>query len=263
MRAYSLPAILFVMACSANAQLPDASPDTAGSDPGPELTMARLPEAPEISSSLDLHTAWSIDAAGEGGQRTAPAMAGRYDKYIAAGQTAPKLSASDKVVLGLRDAVSPFSALGWVSAASYEQIVNGSPNYGQTGKGYAQRLGAAAARDVSEGIFTDSILSPVLHEDPRYYRMGPSHNFVKRLFYAGTRPLITRTDGGRLTPNFALLGGELAGSALTPAYYPPLNRSFTEVTKTFGGSVGSTALGLVMTEFFGGVFGNLHIKSTQ
>lgn len=187
-------------------------------------------------------------------------MAGRYAKYIGAGQSAPKLTVHDKVVLGLRDAVSPFSALSWVSAAAFEQVTDGSPNYGQTGKGFAQRLGAAAARNVSEGIFTDSILSPVLHEDPRYYRMGPGHNFVKRLVYAGTRPLITRTDGGRTTPNFALLGGELAGSALTQAYYPPLNQGFTEVAKTFGGSVGSTALGCVMTEFFPAVFGSMHTK---
>jgi hypothetical protein len=130
-------------------------------------------------------------------------------------------------------------------------VTDGSPNYGSNGRGFAQRLGAAAARDSSEGIFSDSILAPVLHEDPRYYRMGPGRNFFVRLIYSGTRPLITRTDGGHLTPNFAQLGGNLAGSALTQAYYPQLNRGATQVLETFGGSIGGSAIGDVVSEFYG------------
>lgn len=223
------------------------------------ISSSSLPDAPDAVTSRSVpeeQVFTSVDI-----QHQPLKMAGRYDKYIAAGQPAPRLNAHDKVILGVRDAVSPFSAVGWVIAAGYAQAVNGSPNYGQTGKGFAQRLGAAAARSSSEGIFGDSVLAPILHEDPRYYKMGSGHNFVKRLVYAGTRPLITRTDGGRSTPNFSLLGGELAGAALTQAYYPPLNRGFTEVARTFGGSVGSTALGFVVTEFLADTLQVFHLKS--
>jgi hypothetical protein len=186
--------------------------------------------------------------------------ASHTQKFIEPGQAVPKLDTGDKVLLGLRDAVSPFSAVGWLASAGYEQALNGSPNYGTDRGAFGQRLGAAALRDATEGIFTDSVLSPVFHEDPRYYRLGPSHNFLIRLVYAGTRPLIGRTDGGRTTPYFASLGGNLAGSALASAYYPPVNRGFTQTMETFGGSLGGSAVGDVVSEFFDDLIHLVHPK---
>jgi hypothetical protein len=170
-------------------------------------------------------------------------------KYIEPGQIAPRITPGDKILLGLRDSVSPLSALGWVATSGYEQILNGSPNYGTDWGAYGQRLGAATIRDATEGVFSDSVMSPLMHEDPRYYRMGPSHNFFVRLVYSGTRPIFTRTDGGRTSPNFALLAGTLAGSALTNTYYPQLNRGPTQTLETFGGSLGGSAVGYVVSEF--------------
>jgi hypothetical protein len=185
-------------------------------------------------------------------------MASHTDKYIAPGQPVPTLTVGNKVLLGIKDAVSPFSAIGWVLSAGYEQATNGSPNYGTNSTAFAQRFGAATARDVSEGIFSDSIMASVLHEDPRYYRMGPGHNLIHRLVYAGTRTIITRTDNGRTTPNFAFLAGNLGGSYLTKTYYPALNQTNTEVFKTFGGSIGGSALGFVASEFISGAFNIFH-----
>jgi hypothetical protein len=188
-------------------------------------------------------------------------MAGHLDKYIEPGQRVPQLRVGDKILLGFRDAASPLSAVGWIVTAGWAQLVNGSPNYGTNRIAFAQRFGAAAARDSSEGIFTDSIMAPVFHEDPRYYKMGPGHNFIKRAAYAATRPLITRTDGGHTTINLAFLSGNLAGSALTQAYYPPVNRGFSQVLQTFGGSIGGGALGFVASEFLGDILHVFHKKS--
>ncbi len=240
-----------------------AQADASGSTPPATTSEASLPDSPGASSSLAAATAPS-DAAAAPGAPIAPA--GRYDAVIAPGQTAPALSTHDKVILGLKDSVSPFSAVAWVINAGYEQATDGSPNYGYDGRSggkvFVQRLGAAAARDVSQDIFTDSVLAPILHEDPRYYRVGNRKNFIYRLFYAGTRPIFTRTDGGHTTINFAQLGGNLAGSVLTQAYYPPPNTSFTESMKTFGGSVGGSALGDLVSEFFSGTFAALHLGSS-
>ena len=78
--------------------------------------------------------------------------------------------------------------------------MNSSPNYGDRCWAFGQRLGAAAARGVSEGVFSNSLFAPLFHEDPRYYIMGPGHSFFKRLVYAGTRSIITRTDSGKTHP---------------------------------------------------------------
>lgn len=224
--------------------LVSSSADGSGWDAG------NLPEAPVAASAGE----------GAGQARGTVRMAGPLDDTIDTGETAPRLRVGDKILMGMRSSVTPFAALGWVVSAGYEQATNGSPNYGQTGKGFAQRLGAAAARDSSETIFSTSVMAPILHEDPRYYRMGAGHNVIHRAFYAATRTLVTRTDGGRTTANFAFLTGNLEGSALTQLYYPPGNRNLGEVLSTFGGSIGGSALGNLVTEFIGGSGSILHLK---
>lgn len=264
-RTAALTAATVFFSCGAFAQSTDSTLVAAAE---PVATLPDSPGAlaspaqPVFSSSLD-----TLPEAPEGGAQsnkgTKPPtgkVVGPYDKYIEPGEIAPKLTAHDKVVLGIKDAISPLSAAGWLISAGYEQATNGTPNYPQTGKGFAQRLGAAAARDASEGIFGDSILSPILHEDPRYYRMGPGHNFFKRATYSATRAIFVRTDGGRQTINFGNLGGNLGGSALTQLYYPSVNRSFDEVAKTFGGSVGGSALGFLASEFFPDILQAVHLQ---
>ncbi len=90
--------------------------------------------------------------------------------------------------------------------------------------------------------------------------MGKGHSIFKRGIYAGTRSIITRTDSGRTTPNFSLLAGNAAGSALTITYYPSQNTSFKEVAETFSGSIGSSAIGFVVDEFIIDAMVDLHIK---
>ncbi len=174
-------------------------------------------------------------------------------RHIQPGQAAPELSPGDKLLLGVRDIVSPFALAGWVGSAGYEQVSDTSPNYGVDRGAFGQRLAAAAVRGTTEGFLSNGVMAAVTREDPRYYRLGPAHNPVVRVVYAVTRPLITRTDDGHAAPNFALLAGNLAGSALTNAYYPPQNRGAKQTLATFGGSLKGSALGNVIAEFFGDV----------
>jgi hypothetical protein len=226
-----------------------------------------LPDSPGFSSSLSTDAASSpTEAAGfsfdpSSGTRSKPV--GRYHMVVLPNEIAQPMSVHDKVVGGILDAASPFSAIGWVVSAGWEQATNGSPNYGTNGRAFAQRLGASAARDSSETIFSESIFAPLFHEDPRYYKMGRGHGFVKRVVYAGTRVLITKTDGGRTTPNLALLAGNAAGAALTVTYYPPKNTTFSEVASTFGGSLGGSALGFVVTEFLSDALQAVHLKKAE
>jgi hypothetical protein len=179
---------------------------------------------------------------------------------IAPNEIASPMPVGDKIVGGLKDSVSLFSAVGWVFSAGWEQATNGSPNYGTNSTAFGKRLGASAGRNVSETVFTDAIFAPIFHEDPRYYIMGRGNNFFKRAIYAGTRTIITRTDGGHSTPNFALLAGNAAGAALTVTYYPDKNTTFSEVAQTFGGSIGGSALGFVVTEFISDALQYAHLK---
>jgi hypothetical protein len=218
-----------------------------------------LPDAP--SSTLVSSSAVPVEGYSFGGQTRPtklPRQASPFAKTIEPGEVARKLTIGDKILLGVRENATYTAVGGWLLSAAYEQAVNGAPNYGQTGKGFAQRLGAAAARNASENIFSDSVIAPIMHQDPRYYRLGPGHNFFKRVVYSGTRGIITRTDGGHTTFNFSNVGGDLGGSALTQWYYPPINRSFTQVMQTWGGSIGGDAVGYLFAEFLPNGLGIFH-----
>ena len=181
-------------------------------------------------------------------------------KYIPAGWTAQPLTAHDKVVLAFKDSYSPFSFLGIIFSAGYSHAVNGQPNYGTDKGAFGERLGATAIRDTSEQLFTDAVFSPMLHEDPRYYVEGSQYNFFHRVIYAGTRPIITRTDSGKSTPNFALLLGYGAASAISYSYYPAINQNAKDTVATFGGGLAGAAIGDLVSEFSDEFLVKLHLK---
>jgi hypothetical protein len=187
-------------------------------------------------------------------------IAPKYTKYIPAGYRGQTLTGRDKFIVGVRDLYSPSTFLGEIVTAGYSQVLNGQPNYGTDKGAFGQRLGASALRDISEGLFTDSILSPVFHEDPRYYVEGPRYNFFHRTFYAATRPIITRTDSGKSTINAATLVGYAGASALSYTYYPEINKNFQDTAATFGGALAGDAIGFFVSEFTDDVLQALHIE---
>lgn len=225
-----------------------------------------LPDAPSFrgesssSDAADLNAReFSVSALKTTtGSATRP-MASPTQSIIQPGQTAPALTAGDKGLLGVRSAFSLTSAAGWFISAGWEQLTNGSPNYGTDKGAFGERLGAAAIRSSSEDILSQSLMANVFREDPRYYRMGPGNNLFSRGIYAATRPLITRTDSGHKSANLALLTGNLMGAALTNAYYPKVNRNAKDTMRTFGGSIGGAAIGDLVSEFFGDALHLIHL----
>lgn len=185
----------------------------------------------------------------------------RYSKYIPAGAAAPQIHGREKLILGARDLYSAGNFLDMVFSAGWEQLTNSEPNYGTNREAFGQRVGAAAIRETSEGILTDGVFSVMLHEDPRYFVLGPKYSLVHRTLYAITRPLITRNSSdGRATVNGALILGYAASAALTDTYYPQSNRNFHDTISTFGGSIGGAALGFALDEFSSQLLEAVHLK---
>jgi hypothetical protein len=230
--------------CAATPLCAHAQSSESGSIDGPSNEV--LPDAPEPADAV-MVSAQEANQASRIPARTHETT--HHDRLIDPTEIAPKVNAFDKMVMGFEGAVSPYAVVGWVGISTYEQAFDRSPNYGQTGKGYVQRLGAAAARDSSEGIFTYALYSPIFHTDPRYYVLGPGHGFAHRAAYAISRVLVTKTDAGGQTVNFALLSGNLTGAAITQTYYPAGNRNLEQVMTTFGTSLGGAAFGYLFDEF--------------
>lgn len=214
---------------------------------------------PETAATLDRAASPQSGSAHPSPGTPPPQVAPIHMKYIPPGWAAQEpLPVRDKVLLGFRDLYNPLNFAAMFASAGYEQALNGQPNYGTDRGAFGERLGAAAIRETTQGVFTDSVFSPLLHEDPRYYIEGPQHGFLHRTLYAITRPLITRTDSGHNSVNGALLLGYAASSALSYAYYPQINKNFHDTAATFGGGIGGAALGFFVSEFSGDLSHMLH-----
>jgi hypothetical protein len=240
---------IYVISPSAVGKLAAPAPINA---PEPQSAVEDL-----AGESISASTAVPLDE--PGGYQVAPI----HRKYILPDMRAQPLRARDKIMIGLQDTYSPMNFGGMLVAAGYEQLRNGQPNYGTDRGAFGERLGAAAIRDTAQGVLTDAVYAPLLHEDPRYYVEGPQHGVVHRALYALTRPLITRTDSGRTAINGALLLGYASSSILDNAYYPQVNRNIRDTSEAFGGSVGGSALGFLLTEFTASLWSDLHSGHKQ
>lgn len=215
---------------------------------------ANLPDAPQPETAVAQDAETHTLAPGQG------PIAPLYWKYIPAGYVPQKIDARDKVMIGFRDLYSAGNFAAMFLSAGYEQLTNTEPHYGTDRGAFGERLGAAAVRESSEGLFTDAVFAPLLHQDPRYFEEGPSYGVVHRIVYAATRVVETRDDSGHESLNGSLLLGYAASSALTTAYYPSVDRKPGDPFATYVGALGGAALGFVVDEFTDQVLQKLHLE---
>ena len=124
------------------------------------------------------------------------------------------LTSCGKWRLYIKDKTDPFT-FGWVAfEAGIAQANNDLPGYGQGAAGYAKRFGSGLASEAAGGFFGTFLFPSVLHQDPRYYRLG-SGPFKKRFGHALIRPILTHKDSGGRAFNWSGILGTIATSSLS------------------------------------------------
>ncbi|MGA3159916.1 MAG: hypothetical protein ABSC77_01780 [Terracidiphilus sp.] len=89
--------------------------------------------------------------------------------------------------------------------------------------------------DKTDGTYLGAWLLPsLIHEDTRFYALGNGHNIAIRALYVISRQGVTRTYGGRQTPNIAGLGGKVLTQVVSRTYYPTSATSFSVLATKFG-----------------------------
>jgi hypothetical protein len=114
---------------------------------------------------------------------------------------------------------------------------------------FLKRFGATLGDDVSQNFFADFVLASALHEDTRYVRKGPSRRMWPRIGYAISRAVITRTDSGDTTFNWANVIGCAMSAGLSNAYYPAVSRTPSVGAVNWGTNVAGAGLSNLMPEF--------------
>lgn len=134
--------------------------------------------------------------------------------------------------------------------AAVSQETHSAPLYGRHWRNYPKRFGASVGDIVSQNFFGDFLLASAFHEDTRYVRRGPRHRLLPRVGYAISRSVITRTDDGSQTFNFANVLGIAMSAGLSNAYYPARSRTLDETAANWGTSLGASGLVNLMPEFW-------------
>ncbi len=176
---------------------------------------------------------------------------------VVAGDSICPLTAHDKFTHFLRDAVSPITFAGAAAAAGVSQATNSDPAFGQGGRAYIRRFGAAVADTESRRFFADFMFPTLLHEDPRYFRKA-SGGAGARIGYALSRVLVTRRDSGASSFNFSEVLGVLASSGLSNAYLRERERTGSKTMQRAGVSFGIDAGFNVLREFLPGIWRKVH-----
>jgi hypothetical protein len=160
------------------------------------------------------------------------------------------ISSKQKFLIGLKDSFDwPVYLTGGAFAALY-QIEDQNPSFGQGMKGYARRYGTALADQVIGNMMTESFMPALLHQDPRYFRIGRSHgSAMHRAVYAATRIFVSRTDSGGKQFNYSEWLGNSAAVAISNAYYPD-TRTVGDNIERLGIACATDAFSQVMKEFW-------------
>lgn len=143
----------------------------------------------------------------------------------------------------------PFTFVFTSITASIEQATNEKAGYGQGTMGFAKRYGADFTDGFTNELFVAGVFPSLMHEDPRYYRLGHGSAF-KRTAYALSRILIARSDSGTTRFNSSEFLGNLTSGALSMTYYPQDQRSIGGVFTRMSVQIGYDSLFNVLKEFY-------------
>jgi len=160
------------------------------------------------------------------------------------------LRVRDKWLLFVKESVDPFTFASAAAGAGISQWHNNDPKYGIGFSAYMQRFGAAQADITTQNFFSDALLAPLFHEDPRYFRQGPTKTVLRRIAYSLSRVIVTRRDSGKDGFSFSGVLGTAMGIGLSNAYYPPGSRTRGEMESRLVTSFSSSALGNLLPEFW-------------
>jgi hypothetical protein len=170
------------------------------------------------------------------------------------------LTTRQKWDLAWKETEDPFNIVSGLLTAGFSQMGNETPKYGEGWGAYAKRAAAAQGDFASQNFFSAGLFATVLHQDPRYFRMGPEEGIIHRVVYSVSRLGIARQDSGKLAFNGSNIFGMILGIAASNAYYPAASRTGTVMVGRLGTSLMGGAIGNLMSEFWPDVQKLIHRK---
>lgn len=170
-------------------------------------------------------------------------------RSVSVDQKLPPLTTRDKFKLTLEDSFDYSSFIYVGILAGVSQTEGSYPEFHTGAPAYARYYWHNFADTVDGNLMTEFLLPAATREDPRYYTLGRG-DFIKRTGYSVSRLFLTRTDGGKTTPNFSEIIGNGAAAGISGLYYPSRERTWTKTGQRWVTQVGLDGFSNLIKEFW-------------
>lgn len=198
-----------------------ANPESSSQKQPPEQNVGQQPENPHALAQQQLKE--------EEKQRVAGVLPSFSTSYRF---DAVPLTAAQKFQLGFRTLIDPATFATALLTGGYREINDGESGFEWGAEGYWERAGAGYLDAFDSTMIGNALLPTLLHQDPRYFRLGHG-SVLHRVLYASATSFIARGDKTRRwQPNYSNVMGNVIAGEISNFYYPSGDISNWEVTLT-------------------------------
>jgi hypothetical protein len=177
---------------------------------------------------------------------------------VDAGPVRP-LTSGQKGLLAAKAVIDPFNLITIVGFSGIYVASNAHSAYGPGFAGWGRVIGYSLAEDI-QGEFTGTYLIPSLvHEDPRYHRMGVGRPFLLRFKHAVIHTVISQHDDGTLMPNYATLINYPLSAEISNLYVPGIGPNAKDTFERVAVGYATDPVGALVAEFLPDVAKRIHI----
>lgn len=159
------------------------------------------------------------------------------------------LTAKEKFKIGAEDAFDTYSIPLAALLAAIAQAKNDDASWGQGWLPYGKRLAAGYGDTVIGSFMTTGVFPSLLHEDPRYFRLGTGTKKA-RSWYALKRIMVIRNDRGGTEFNFSEFGGNAAAAGLSLTYHSKAEANFSSWAGDYGTQIAIDVVANQCKEFW-------------
>ena len=136
---------------------------------------------------------------------------------------AVSLTAGQKIELAFRSSVDPATfGIAFVVSGLHEAL-DDDTGFRWGVEGYGRRTGAAYLDAFDGTMIGNGFLPALLHQDPRYFRLGHGSAMHRLLYAAATSVICKHDNSGKWQPNYSNVAGNIISGAISNFYYPPSN----------------------------------------
>ena len=166
------------------------------------------------------------------------------------GAATVSLTAKQKISLAFHSVTDPFAfVLPFVVAGEHE-FAHDNIGFPWGIKGLGERAGAAYLDSFDGNMLGNGILPALLHQDPRYYRLGHGSTTHRMLYSLFTNVAARHDNTGKWQPNYSNIGGNIIGGAISNLYYPDTNSGIGLTISNGVVVTAEGALGSIFEEFW-------------